>query len=84
MGARPLRRTMQREIEDQLSEKILFGEISTGEKIFVGTEGEGDAEKLVFSSTPMSDLTGDGMVDPMGGLEDVDVSRGDGENRSEG
>ena len=84
MGARPLRRTMQREIEDQLSEKILFGEISTGEKIFVDTEGEGDAEKLTFSSTPMSDLTGDGMVDPMGGLEDVDVARGDGENRSEG
>ena len=26
MGARPLRRTIQREIEDQLSEKILFGE----------------------------------------------------------
>ncbi|HCQ17681.1 MAG TPA: NDP-hexose 4-ketoreductase, partial [Dermacoccus sp.] len=26
LGARPLRRTIQREIEDQLSEKILFGE----------------------------------------------------------
>jgi ATP-dependent Clp protease ATP-binding subunit ClpA len=25
LGARPLRRTIQREIEDQLSEKILFG-----------------------------------------------------------
>ena len=28
LGARPLRRTIQREIEDQLSEKILFGEVS--------------------------------------------------------
>ncbi|MEQ1375301.1 NDP-hexose 4-ketoreductase, partial [Salmonella enterica] len=27
LGARPLRRAIQREIEDQLSEKILFGEI---------------------------------------------------------
>src|SRR5215216_3341967 len=27
LGARPLRRTIQREIEDQLSERILFGEI---------------------------------------------------------
>ena len=27
LGARPLRRTIQREIEDQLSEKILFGEV---------------------------------------------------------
>jgi ATP-dependent Clp protease ATP-binding subunit ClpC len=28
LGARPLRRTIQREIEDQLSKKILFGEVS--------------------------------------------------------
>ena len=28
LGARPLRRTIQREIEDQLSEKILFGELA--------------------------------------------------------
>ena len=27
LGARPLRRTIQREIEDNLSEKILFGEL---------------------------------------------------------
>ncbi|MFW6188138.1 MAG: ATP-dependent Clp protease ATP-binding subunit, partial [Actinomycetota bacterium] len=84
MGARPLRRTMQREIEDKLSEKILFGEISSGEKISVDTEGEGDQEVLTFSSTPMSDLTSDGMVDPMGGFEDVDVSRGDGERGARG
>ncbi|HKS02798.1 MAG TPA: ATP-dependent Clp protease ATP-binding subunit, partial [Arthrobacter sp.] len=31
MGARPLRRTIQREIEDQLSEKILFGELHPGD-----------------------------------------------------
>src|SRR5699024_294151 len=31
LGARPLRRTIQREIEDQLSEKILYGEIGAGE-----------------------------------------------------
>ena len=27
LGARPLRRTIQRDIEDALSEKILFGEL---------------------------------------------------------
>ncbi|MEX5302855.1 ATP-dependent Clp protease ATP-binding subunit [Kocuria sabuli] len=84
MGARPLRRTMQREIEDRLSEKILFGEINSGEKITVGTEGEGDQEVLTFSSTPMYDLTGDGMVDPMGGFEDVEAVRGDGDAGTEG
>jgi ATP-dependent Clp protease ATP-binding subunit ClpC len=28
LGARPLRRTIQREIEDMLSEKILYGELT--------------------------------------------------------
>jgi ATP-dependent Clp protease ATP-binding subunit ClpC len=31
LGARPLRRTIQREIEDALSEKILFGELLPGQ-----------------------------------------------------
>ena len=51
MGARPLRRTIQREVEDQLSEKILFGEIHPGEIIHVDVDGEGDGAKLVFTST---------------------------------
>jgi ATP-dependent Clp protease ATP-binding subunit ClpC len=38
LGARPLRRTIQREIEDPLSEKILFGELGAGEIVVVGTE----------------------------------------------
>jgi hypothetical protein len=37
-GARPLRRTIQREIEDQLSEKILFGEIEGGQIVIVDVE----------------------------------------------
>ncbi|WP_309110381.1 ATP-dependent Clp protease ATP-binding subunit [Saccharothrix sp.] len=39
LGARPLRRTIQREIEDQLSEKILFGEIQPGQIIITDVEG---------------------------------------------
>jgi len=39
LGARPLRRTIQREIEDQLSEKILFGEIQPGQIVVVDVEG---------------------------------------------
>ncbi|WP_433785785.1 ATP-dependent Clp protease ATP-binding subunit [Actinomycetospora sp. CA-101289] len=39
LGARPLRRTIQREIEDQLSEKILFGEIESGQIVLVDVEG---------------------------------------------
>ena len=48
LGARPLRRTIQREIEDQLSEKILFGEIGAGEIVTVDvTDGA-----FVFGSRP--------------------------------
>jgi ATP-dependent Clp protease ATP-binding subunit ClpC len=35
LGARPLRRTIQREIEDPLSEKMLFGEIGPGQIVVV-------------------------------------------------
>jgi ATP-dependent Clp protease ATP-binding subunit ClpC len=51
MGARPLRRTIQREIEDALSERILFNEIRPGQIIGVDCEGDpADVEhaKLVF------------------------------------
>ncbi|MBA2472179.1 MAG: ATP-dependent Clp protease ATP-binding subunit [Pseudonocardiales bacterium] len=51
LGARPLRRTIQREIEDQLSEKILFGEIEAGQIVVVDTEnwdGEGTGEDARF------------------------------------
>ena len=41
LGARPLRRVIQRDIEDTISEKILLGELSDGEHIKVDAEGEG-------------------------------------------
>ncbi len=48
LGARPLRRTIQREIEDTLSEKILFGELKAGQIVVVDTEGEGESERFSF------------------------------------
>jgi len=41
LGARPLRRTIQREVEDALSEKILFGELRPGQIVVVDVEGSG-------------------------------------------
>jgi ATP-dependent Clp protease ATP-binding subunit ClpC len=38
LGARPLRRTIQREIEDKLSEQILFGEVRPGQIAVVDVE----------------------------------------------
>jgi ATP-dependent Clp protease ATP-binding subunit ClpC len=48
MGARPLRRTIQREIEDVLSEKILFGDVRPGQIVLVDIEGEGDEATFTF------------------------------------
>ncbi|MGI9144710.1 MAG: ATP-dependent Clp protease ATP-binding subunit [Candidatus Planktophila sp.] len=48
LGARPLRRTIQREIEDALSERILFSELNAGEIIVVDVEGEGAEAKFTF------------------------------------
>ena len=51
MGARPLRRTIQQLVEDQLSERILYGEIPAGAEISVGVEGSGTDQKLTFDWT---------------------------------
>ena len=48
LGARPLRRTIQREVEDVLSEQILFGTLAAGQIVVVDTEGEGDAATFTF------------------------------------
>ena len=48
LGARPLRRTIQREIEDALSERILFGELKAGEIVVVDAEGEGADAVFTF------------------------------------
>jgi len=53
LGARPLRRTIQREIEDQLSEKILFGEVEAGQIILVDVEA-GPARRTTRASRPAS------------------------------
>ena len=40
LGARPLRRTIQRELEDTLSEQILFNELRPGQIVVVDCEGD--------------------------------------------
>ncbi len=42
-GARPLRRLMQREIDDRLAKALLSGEIRDGETVFVAVADNGDA-----------------------------------------
>ena len=56
LGARPLRRTIQREIEDVLAEKMLFGEVGAGQIVLVDVEGEGPTASFTFVGQKMGEL----------------------------
>ncbi|MFG1605799.1 ATP-dependent Clp protease ATP-binding subunit [Actinoplanes sp. NPDC049265] len=52
LGARPLRRTIQRDLEDTLSEQILFNELRPGQIVVVDCEGDPanvEKSKLTFT-----------------------------------
>jgi ATP-dependent Clp protease ATP-binding subunit ClpC len=80
LGARPLRRTVQREIEDVLAEKMLFGEVGPGQIVLVDVEGEGPQATFTFRGQKNS------TVPDMPPLETVDAegSAGDGPDDSAG
>jgi ATP-dependent Clp protease ATP-binding subunit ClpC len=54
LGARPLRRAIQREIEDSLSEKILYGELKAGQIVLVDAEGTGENTRFSFHGASKS------------------------------
>ncbi len=56
LGARPLRRTVQREIEDVLAEKMLYGEVGPGQLVLVDVEGEGTEATFTFSGQKVAEL----------------------------
>ena len=56
LGARPLRRAIQRDIEDILAEKILFADIHPGEIVVVDVAPEGSETPFVFNGVPKEPL----------------------------
>ena len=56
LGARPLRRVIQREIEDALSERILFSELKPGEIIVVDVDGDGPDAAFTFTGAPKASM----------------------------
>ena len=56
LGARPLRRALQRDVEDVLAEKILFSEVKSGEIVLVDVADEGSEDAFTFVGTPRSSL----------------------------
>ncbi len=56
LGARPLRRTVQREIEDVMAEKMLYGEVGPGQIVLVDVEGEGPDAAFTFKGERKAEL----------------------------
>jgi ATP-dependent Clp protease ATP-binding subunit ClpC len=56
LGARPLRRTVQREIEDVMAEKLLYGDLRPGQLVLVGVEGEGAEATFTFEGRTKAEL----------------------------
>jgi len=52
LGARPLRRAIQRYLEDPLSEKVLFGEFPANSTVLVDVDEEGDDLTFTAVETP--------------------------------
>jgi ATP-dependent Clp protease ATP-binding subunit ClpC len=64
LGARPLRRTIQREIEDMLSEKILYGELTAGQIVVVDVEDDPDGVPAA-DGTPAKKFAFRGEIKPV-------------------
>ena len=56
LGARPLRRAIQRDIEDILAEKILFADIHPGEIVVVDVAPEGSELPFSFNGVPKAQM----------------------------
>jgi ATP-dependent Clp protease ATP-binding subunit ClpC len=52
LGARPLRRAIQRYLEDPLSEKVLFGEFPANSTVLVDVDEDGDDLTFTAVETP--------------------------------
>jgi ATP-dependent Clp protease ATP-binding subunit ClpC len=52
LGARPLRRAIQKHLEDPLSEKLLRGEVTSKSKLVIGARGG----KLSFKAVPVVEI----------------------------
>ncbi|WP_040158661.1 ATP-dependent Clp protease ATP-binding subunit [Nigerium massiliense] len=70
LGARPLRRAIQRDIEDILAEKILFGEFHPGEFVVVDVAPEGSEQAFTFTGQPKSELPDHAPAELSGGPQE--------------
>ncbi|MBO7665067.1 MAG: ATP-dependent Clp protease ATP-binding subunit [Aeriscardovia sp.] len=64
LGARPLRRVIQNEIEDSIAERILQGTLRDGEMITVDAQGEGPLGEFLFEGRPFDAAAETGAAAP--------------------
>ena len=63
-GARPLRRAVQRMIEDPLAEEVLLGRFSAGDTILADLDGEGEKAMVIFRKAESENDESEG-ADPL-------------------
>ena len=79
LGARPLRRVIQRDIEDAVSENILMGELNDNERVIVDADGEGILGEFTFKSEPFAELPAAGAGDESNDIVEEPQPVGSGE-----
>jgi ATP-dependent Clp protease ATP-binding subunit ClpB len=73
-GARPLRRLMQREIDDRLARELLTGEIRDGDTVVVELASDGESLRVARADVPVAASVGPaGGADGTGGPDDDEV-----------
>jgi ATP-dependent Clp protease ATP-binding subunit ClpC len=73
LGARPLRRTIQREVEDHLSEQILYNELRPGQIVVVECDGDPydiEKTKLIFRGADKPAVVPDAVPVDLGKVSD--------------
>lgn len=63
LGARPLRRAIQRDVEDVLSEKLLYGEFAKGDIIVVDVDKENIPMSFTFTGQSPDQPLPDGVIE---------------------
>ncbi|MDP1876382.1 MAG: ATP-dependent Clp protease ATP-binding subunit, partial [Actinomycetota bacterium] len=74
LGARPLRRTIQRDIEDPLSEKMLFGDMNPGSIVLVDVATDDGEEPFTFTAMPKGELPDAPPVEAAGTAEGESIA----------
>jgi ATP-dependent Clp protease ATP-binding subunit ClpC len=84
LGARPLRRAIQHEVEDMLSEKILNGELATGQHVLIDFANDEFTAVMTGSILPVDEPAAEVASEPAPVVADADSDTASGDAGSEG